>query len=166
MPARRRVKESAKRPAASRDLADLGVLFVHGIGDQEKGETLSEFKNGLTNWLEKWFASDPARFIETDGLGATDEDLKINAADEPVQARITFREEGPGGISRPSTWLLAESWWAKAFEGPSSLLELVRWLFSILAWFALWHVLMPLRMRRNAAAVRKWQLRRLLSLKC
>src|ERR1700750_3160281 len=33
---------------------DLGILFVHGIGQQRRGETLVEFGEPLAEWLRRW----------------------------------------------------------------------------------------------------------------
>lgn len=32
----------------------VGVLFVHGIGSQARGNTVIEFGEGLHTWLENW----------------------------------------------------------------------------------------------------------------
>jgi len=34
--------------------ADLGVLFVHGIGEQRRGETLTQFGEPLLAWIDTW----------------------------------------------------------------------------------------------------------------
>jgi hypothetical protein len=41
--------------------------------------------------------------------------------------------------ARREVWLLAESWWAKSFRLPSYF-RFVRWLISVIAWIAIWHV--------------------------
>jgi len=33
----------------------LGVLFVHGVGSQKKGETLVQFGEPMAIWIEQWF---------------------------------------------------------------------------------------------------------------
>ena len=35
---------------------ELGVLFVHGIGDQKEGETLTAFGEPLIAWIRDWIA--------------------------------------------------------------------------------------------------------------
>jgi len=37
---------------------DLGVLFVHGIGDQQQNSTLSRFGGSLQRWLRRWYGVD------------------------------------------------------------------------------------------------------------
>jgi hypothetical protein len=36
----------------------LGVLFVHGIGKQQRGDTLVAFADPLYEWLHRWFTAD------------------------------------------------------------------------------------------------------------
>ncbi len=40
---------------APAQLHDLGVLFVHGIGEQQQGSTLVAFGEPLYRWLDRWF---------------------------------------------------------------------------------------------------------------
>lgn len=35
----------------------LGVLFVHGIGDQQQGSTLLRWGGAVVNWLDRWLAT-------------------------------------------------------------------------------------------------------------
>src|SRR4051794_21342441 len=39
-------------PAAEQ--ADIGILFVHGIGTQRRGWTLSEFGGPVYDWIRRW----------------------------------------------------------------------------------------------------------------
>ena len=36
-------------------MPDLGVLFVHGIGEQQQGSTLVAFGEPIYRWLDRWF---------------------------------------------------------------------------------------------------------------
>jgi hypothetical protein len=66
----------------------LGVLFIHGIGEQQRGDTLLRCAEPLADWLQKWSegAEVPAPPSPTDThLGP--------AHDEP--AHTTLR--GPNG---------------------------------------------------------------------
>jgi hypothetical protein len=49
-------KDSAS-PAADEpaEMHDLGVLFVHGIGEQQQGSTLVGFGEPIYRWLDRWF---------------------------------------------------------------------------------------------------------------
>ena len=42
-------------------LHELGVLFVHGIGEQERGQTLTIWADALANWLSGWLGHDSVR---------------------------------------------------------------------------------------------------------
>ena len=35
-------------------IADLGVLLVHGIGEQAQGETLTKFAEPIVDWMRDW----------------------------------------------------------------------------------------------------------------
>src|SRR5262245_4350075 len=41
----------------------LGVLFVHGIGAQRRGETLAQFGEPLFRWLDEWARGIRLRWI-------------------------------------------------------------------------------------------------------
>jgi hypothetical protein len=52
---------------------DLGVLFVHGIGNQIAGQTLVQFGDPLLQWLDEWHSSKlPDRVVKLrDNLAKT-----------------------------------------------------------------------------------------------
>ena len=58
----------------------LGLLFVHGMGEQARGDTVTEMGDALTEWLRRWISERGAGF-------------RIRAA--------TLREEG-GASMEPS----------------------------------------------------------------
>ena len=51
-------------PDGNTGLHDLGVLFVHGIGTQRRGETLSRCTGALYRWLEKWFSGSATAWLQ------------------------------------------------------------------------------------------------------
>ncbi|HEX9671058.1 MAG TPA: hypothetical protein VGC93_16440, partial [Thermoanaerobaculia bacterium] len=90
--------------------AQVGILFVHGIGQQTPGETLIAFGEPLVNWVRRWLERrNPGRF-----------EILNSALSEPVlesgePAHLLLQCEG----SDPSVrWLLAESCWATEFRRP------------------------------------------------
>lgn len=105
----------------------LGLLFVHGMGEQERGDTVTEMGDALTEWLRRWIAEIPKA------------DFKIREA--------TLRTEGGASVGPSShvsvvlsddagasqEWLLAESWWAGAFR-PATFKELAVWAASVGPW--------------------------------
>jgi hypothetical protein len=92
---------------------DLGILLVHGIGQQRRGDTLVNFGEPLHEWLERWLTHDkPGKPV-------------VNWTD----ARLRPAEEAPGAPPHAAgTWtlpkgtstvLLAECWWSDCFAAPS-----------------------------------------------
>jgi hypothetical protein len=103
------VADVAETESGSADRADVGVLFVHGIGEQQQAETLLRFAEPLRTWVD-------ARSRVLGGGGVTVEDRdSLTATDQPAHTRweVVF----PGGETR---WLLAEARWADAFPPPSA----------------------------------------------
>lgn len=93
---------------------DLGVLLVHGIGGQRRGDTLLDFGEPLTRSLIDWLGVDA---VELDNA-----ELLQPAAGDPAHVRVTVRR---GGETRRV--LVAESWWADTFH-PPGWFELAGWL--------------------------------------
>jgi hypothetical protein len=91
----------------------LGVLFVHGIGNQKRGETLVRFTDPLLDWFRNTIprSRDNRRTAEVRGA-------KLNRtldSDQPAHVRL----ELPRSDGGTETWLLAESWWAEEFVPPA-----------------------------------------------
>jgi hypothetical protein len=87
---------------------ELGVLVVHGIGNQRQGDTLVRWGDAIGGWLRDW-GGDP-RPPST----VTFESIRLHPAD-PEPARGTLRICGPDGTV---TWAMAEAWWADDFSTP------------------------------------------------
>jgi hypothetical protein len=113
------------------DRYDFGVLFVHGIGQQAQGQTLTAWADPVIRWLETWLRPTSVRVGATE-LGPLPEDP---AAPAHLELEIDFPEpERPG----PDRWLLAEAWWAQAFGLPQ-FRELAVWGFLMLPWAVMTH---------------------------
>jgi hypothetical protein len=69
--------------------AALGVLFVHGIGAQRRGETLATFGGALYQWLERACERTHRRWV---GAGITRESVK-SWADTTVRPRHEARRD-------------------------------------------------------------------------
>ena len=109
---------SAKAPER-----DLGVLFVHGIGDQAQASTLVEWGTPIFEWLQGRASADSVGGrVEVSRASLTPPD------DEPAHTEIRIERHG---LDR--TWLLAEAWWAEAFAAPQ-FRDLARWSFSVVPW--------------------------------
>lgn len=109
----------------------LGVLFVHGIGEQPRGDTLLTFSEPLIRCVREW--------IEGRDIGrANVVESKLSASqlgsEEPAHTvlEITVRDRSA------QKWLLAESWWADEFSRPP-FMKLAAWLLTIGPWAIISH---------------------------
>jgi hypothetical protein len=109
------------RPHEAQDCADadhLGVVFVHGVGFQNRGETLLSWSDRLIRMLGARYgdADDPV-----DRVHRSEIDL-----DGSEPSSIELRIPGVDG-GRPQHWLLAEAFWAASIQ-PPSVPTMLRWL--------------------------------------
>lgn len=115
----------------------VGVLFVHGMGEQEQGDSVTEMGDELTEWLRKWIDPVPkADFKIREAKLRTGGQVLAGTPDHPiggqahVSVAITDESKQPPAVQE---WLLAESWWAKSFR-QATFTELVAWAFSAGPW--------------------------------
>lgn len=99
----------------------LGILFVHGIGQQARGETLTGFGEPLIDWIDKWAAGGAVR---RPALRLDDALVRPDPQDPSAPPYVIGQWRGSEG--EPRAVLLAESWWADAFLAPS-FGELLAW---------------------------------------
>ena len=95
--------------------SDLGILFVHGIGSQRRGDTLLEFGEPLGDSLTDWFGPGTVEWCGTELLAQT--------SGEPASSRITINRGG-----QRKRLLVAESTWADTFS-PPGWWALAKWLW-------------------------------------
>lgn len=107
---------------------DLGVLFVHGIGDQKHGATLFDFGHPLVDWLSKRAEQLGASVTVTETLG-TQAGSQVGREDD-TPARTVLRIDTKHDSRR---WMLAESWWAESFA-VRPFRELASWSFAVIPW--------------------------------
>jgi len=138
----RPMSESENSPNSSTEVSTpraapqtLGVLFVHGIGSQRRGDTLLSAGSAVHSWLKRWY-EEPKSGITVDVAEShlAEADTKEEA---PAHARIVFSQDGRRSSM---TWLIAESRWAQTFFEPS-FTALLAWCFRILPWVPLFYVL-------------------------
>ena len=100
------------------DGGNRGVLFVHGVGDQRKSDTLLDQGDPLFGWLWRWFRA----FGSTVRVGRVElsfAPVDVGPADVPPWGRL----ELPG-----RRWSMAEVWWA-ASDRPPDLATMLGWSF-------------------------------------
>lgn len=109
----------------------FGVLFVHGIGNQQRADTLLRSGGRLVRWIE----GRARELSKLEGRGeytvALDKaSLMRRTPDDRTPAHVdltmTWRS-ADGQHGQSATWLLAEAHWADAFPQPR---------FSELAWWS------------------------------
>ena len=81
-----------------RERYDLGVLFVHGIGQQVRGQTLTAWADPVIRWLQLWLGRDPVE-VGAAELGPVPEDpaarQHVEGGDDlGQQPRVPVRHPG------------------------------------------------------------------------
>ena len=114
----------------------LGILFVHGIGEQPEGETLLGFGDPLLKWLGRWISTRPDR-------GPKGTVTTLSSELEPSRTRslvpphaVVEIRAGDDASGRVQTWLLAECWWGGEVRRPP-FGKLARWMLTTGAWMIL-----------------------------
>jgi len=101
----------------------MAVLFVHGIGSQSYGSTLTAHTDALIEWLRERFGQDDFRNteIEVEETRLREPELKPGWPAHTYLHISSKTQDGP-----EERWLLAESWWADSFLRPTYR-ELLGW---------------------------------------
>ena len=115
----------------------VGVLFVHGMGEQVQGDSVTDMGDALTEWLRRWL--DPiktANFKIREAKLRTGGQVLGGEPDHPIGGQahvsVTITDESKEQPVKQE-WRLAESWWATTFR-QATLFELVTWAFSAGPW--------------------------------
>ena len=105
------------------DPFDVGVLVVHGIGTQSQGSSLREFVDPVVDLLGR--------------LGPSPHG-EVDLLPEPAKGMVGIHTPPLGNAERQK-WLVAEAWWADAFDAPDRG-EVTKWLVGVGPWFVLFFV--------------------------
>jgi hypothetical protein len=116
---------------------DLGVLLVHGMGEQVRGDILTEEGDRIFGWLRR-------RVEGPGGTGCDDRDgygdvdvldvvARQRSPDAIPAAHAVVRIAPPDGKGATSHWVLAESLWADVFR-QATFGELAGWALSVGPW--------------------------------
>ena len=110
---------------------DVGVLVVHGIGTQGEGAELRHWVDSVVGYLDA--CSVPAA---ADSGPAGQRILQPNREDGDKFVRLLTPPLGDAsrGSGRRQRWLVAEAWWAGAFDVPNRK-DVSRWLAGVASWF-------------------------------
>jgi hypothetical protein len=117
---------------------ELGVLFVHGIGEQRQGETLVHFTDPISRWLARWLTCGKATEAAVgapDGTRVSVGETVLGGA-EPAHLLLTVEGAEELSLRGQHRWLLAESWWAETFQPPKTT-ALLLWMLLILPYVTL-----------------------------
>jgi len=124
-------------PASKGKEYAVGVLFVHGMGEQVQGDSVTEMGDALTEWLRKWLAPvEKSVFKIREARLRSGGQVFAGEPDHPIGGQahvsVTISDETKTPPAKQE-WQLAESWWATTFR-QATLFELVTWAFSAGPW--------------------------------
>lgn len=116
----------------------LGVLFVHGIGEQPEGETLIAFGDPLLRWFRRWLGR-PVKGAATGSLEVREAQLQRDSAGvaSPPHALLDLKAQ-VGERKVKQQWVFAEHWWAAAVR-PPKFSRLAGWLVTVGVWVIVSH---------------------------
>jgi len=124
------IKDSRRRLGLRRKY-NLGILLVHGIGEQMRGDTLTEEGDYIFRWLRR-------RVENPGGAGGAQVDvldvaLRQVSSDDIPTAHAVVRITPPAGTGAPAHWIVAESSWADVFR-PATYTQLAGWCVTVGPW--------------------------------
>jgi len=97
--------------AKTGDATRVGVVFVHGIGQQSESYTVREFGGPLLHWLQEWHKR------RDRDLCVTSSDLTYGElAQRPARFKLDLEADGEHPAQ---TWFFAEAWWAARLSAPN-----------------------------------------------
>jgi len=124
----------------SRDRAEFGVLFVHGIGQQGPGRTVASFAAALYSWLFRWNCPEdmPPEKSPTFRHAVLSPEL----GGDPAHVSLAVPLDLSDG-QHHARWLLAESQWANAFT--PRFLDLAHWIWKVSTCLLVVQFVIPMR---------------------
>src|SRR5438128_210584 len=126
-------------PGQQAEKYPIGVLFVHGIGDQKSGETLVSYADPIVDFTQDWLAN-TRRLDRTEfqggfcTLGSASLESSSRRPPNVELHLIAYKKQAAGDpVPVTSVWLLAECLWAKCFPPPSAA-EVIAWGIPVAPW--------------------------------
>ena len=140
--------------------AEIGILLVHGIGTQARGDTLVIIGDPLFETLKasvdlafsKVITDDKPGPASDDRVGLVDAFLNQDKVITSLQGREPPHAKIQIAMDRndpPTEWILAECHWADLFPPPKPRAVTV-WMMQVLPWICVTFVVRRLRMARIA----------------
>src|SRR5436190_1757547 len=126
---------------ADDDRADLGILLVHGIGEQKQGETLTAFAEPIIEWVRDWLYQESPSGTSIASVPVSGR-LKapLLPPDEPAHAEVLIGTQRSGETeAEAQRWLFAEAWWGAQVLVPP-IAGFTSWLLTRGSWLLLLHV--------------------------
>jgi hypothetical protein len=106
----------------------LGILFVHGIGTQPAGDTITRWGDSLVKAIAQATNGSVVPTVERAG-----KDLE-GGDGERTEARLRLEH-----AAKAEHWLLSEGWWAESFLAPTYF-EFFSWGVRALPWALTTHI--------------------------
>jgi hypothetical protein len=122
-------------------VADLGILLVHGIGEQAQGETLTKFAEPIVDWMRDWLHRESA---QGSLVASTPVDAVLRPPllpqGTPAHARVVIGavREDARDEAVAQEWLFAEAWWGPQVLTPP-ISSFTLWLVTRGPWLMLFH---------------------------
>jgi hypothetical protein len=88
------------------------ILVVHGVGEQQKGDTLRRFTNGMVGFLY--------RRLKEDGIPSSALKLTVDLQNGSAGLRLDTPPQ-------PEEYVVQEVWWARVFQ-PPDLMAVTQWI--------------------------------------
>ena len=127
--------QSAPQASGKAAEFDLGVLFVHGIGEQQQYSTLARFGGAVQRWLRQW---EEGRRAEAQ-YGRVAPPPVVDVVQRGPASRWRRCRKQPAhaevAVGSDKKWLLAEAWWAPEVT-PPRFKEFIRWVLPMFPWLA------------------------------
>ena len=156
--------------ASSDAVADLGIVLVHGIGDQREGETLLAFGEPIVEYLRRTVTQARAHRLDwvqlSDAVLLPSKRRDTQPAWARIDLRVPQRRTDAEGIEytdlQNQRWLMTEAWWGEQVIAPAPL-TLIGWLMTRGPWVSLLHIMERSRSYRTltVADLPPWLARRL-----
>lgn len=145
--------------------SDLGVLLVHGIGDQHEGETLLSFGEPLLEYVRRTVTRAESSRLDyvqvSDAMLLPSRRLDTRTAWASVNLRVPLEQLSDDGAPfsglehQRQKWLVTEAWWGEQVLAPAPL-TLIGWLMTRGPWVALAHILARTYKKITPASLPRW----------